>query len=69
MSECPPVKYINQTICEAVSQFTGINISNKNTQRKPDDQIRLPFFMDLPPVARKERNKETEKLANAIAAV
>ena len=69
MSECPPVKYINQTICETVSQFIGINISNKNRQRKPDDQIRLLFFMDLPPVARKERNKETEKLAHAIAAV
>ena len=60
MIECPPVNYINRTICDAVSQFTGINISNKNKQRKPDD---------LPPVAQKEKDKETEKLVHAIAAV
>ena len=69
MSECPPVNYINQTISDAVSEFTGIRISNRNAQRRPNDQTRLIFFMDLPPVARKERNKETELLMHSIAAV
>ena len=47
----------------------GTRISNKETQRKPSNQIRLLLFLDVPPLARKEQNKETTILQNSMAAI
>ena len=47
----------------------GTQISNKETQRKPIDQIRLLLFLDVPPLVRKEQNKETTILQNSMAAI
>ena len=67
--ECAPVCYINETICKAVTKYTGISISNKSKQNKPDDLTRFILFLDTPSAIRKQRNKETERVVNALAAI
>jgi hypothetical protein len=47
----------------------GIQISKRETQRKPCDQTRLLLFLDIPPLARKEQYKETVVRQNAMAAI
>ena len=67
--ECAPVFYINETVCKAAGKYTGINITNKSKQRKPDDLTRFILFLDTPSATRKQRNKETERVVNALAAI
>ena len=67
--ECAPILYVNEVICKATVKFTGINITNKSSQRKPDELTRFILFLDAPSATRKQRNKETERLTNALAAI
>ena len=67
--ECAPILYINETICKAVTKYTGINISSKTKQRKPDDLKRFILFLDTPSAVRKQSKKETERVVRALAAV
>ena len=43
----------------AAERVLGVQISNREAQRKPFDQIRLLLFLDVPPLAYKEQSKET----------
>ena len=69
MMECPPIRYINDVITNSAERVLGVQISNKESQRKPCDQTRLLLFLDVPPLARKDQNKETTVTQNAMAAV
>ena len=67
--ECAPILYINETICKAVTEYTGISITSKSKQRKPDDLRRFILFLDTPSAVRKQSNKETEKITKALSAI
>ena len=67
--ECAPIHYINEVICKATVKFTGISMTNKSSQRKPDELTRFILFLDAPSATRKQSNKETERLTNALAAI
>ena len=69
MMECPPIRYINDVITNSAERVLGVQISNKESQRKPCDQTRLLLFLDVPPLARKDQNKETTVTQNAMAAI
>jgi hypothetical protein len=66
---CPPIRYTNDVLSNAAERVLGIQISNKEAQRKPCDQTRLFLFLDIPPLARKEQNKETVFKQNSMAAI
>ena len=69
MMECPPIRYINDVITNAAERVLEIQISNRETQRKPCDQTGLLLFLDIPPLARKEQNKETVVKKNSMVAI
>jgi hypothetical protein len=48
MMECPPIRYINDVITNAAERVLGMQISNRETKRKPCDQTRLLLFLDIP---------------------
>ena len=47
MMECPPNKYINDVKTNTAERVLGVQISNREAQRKPEDQIRLLLLLDV----------------------